>query len=171
MVPEEGPVELIDFNPRFAGFASLVSFREVFGMPFEAVLTDVACGREPDLSFVRGHTRFAAEMVILPPPGVTELREVVFPPGAIAARLTKAPGQPLTGRADQLDAVGMFIVTGDTASEAHTKALAARRRTVVNGEPLGDNPNNLVTFSPLIGRDLDRVSGGLTWTRLTEGTT
>lgn len=156
MVAEDGSVELIDFNPRFAGFASAVSFGEAFGIAFETVLTDVACGLEPDLSFLRHPTRFAAEMVVLPPPDATELREIVFPPDAIAARPTKNLGQPLTGRADQLDAVGMFIVVGDTAAQAHLAALQARRRTIVNGEPLGDNPNNVVAFSEFIGKDLAR---------------
>jgi ATP-grasp domain-containing protein len=158
MVASDGSVELIDFNARFAGFASIVAFGEVFTMPFETVLADVACGIEPDLSFLHRGTRFSAEMVVLPPPGTGELREIVFPPGAIAARAMKNIGQRLTGRADQLDAVGMFIITGDTASQAHAKALAARRATLVNGEPLGGNPNNVIEFSEFIGKDLARPS-------------
>lgn len=157
MVPADGDVELIDFNPRFAGFASAVSFSEVFGLPFGAVLADLCCGTEPDLSFMDRPTRFAAEMVVLPAPGATELRDIAFPADAVAARPTKPVGQRLSGRADQLDAVGMFIIVGDTAEQAHTRALCARRETVVNGEPLGDNPNNVVTFSPFVGRDLEPV--------------
>jgi biotin carboxylase len=156
MIAEDGSVELIDFNPRFAGFASTLAFGEAFGMRFETVLTDVACGLEPDLAFVHGDARFTAEMVVLPPPGTTALHEVVFPPDAVAPRLTKSVGQELTGRADQLDAVGMFIITGDTAAETHGRALEARREIVVNGRPLGDNPNNVVTFSDFVGRDLPR---------------
>lgn len=152
MVAEDGSIELIDFNARFAGFASAVSFGEAFGMRFEIVLTDVACGIEPNLDFVHGDTKFAAEMVVLPPPDVTELHEVIFPQDSIVPRLMKTVGQQLTGRADQLDAVGMFIITGGTASEAHCNALAARRHTVVNGKPLGDNPNNVVAFSEFIGK-------------------
>jgi hypothetical protein len=60
----------------------------------------------------------------------------------------------LTGRADQLDAIGMFIVTGATASEAHEAGLAARREVVFNGTRLGDNPNNTVAYSTFIGKDL-----------------
>jgi hypothetical protein len=154
MVAEDGSIELIDFNARFAGFASAVSFGEAFRMRFETVLTDVACGIEPDLDFLGGDSRFVAEMVVLPPPGTTELHDVVFPPGSIVPRLMKSLGQQLTGRADQLDAVGMFIIAGDTASEAHRKALEARRSTVVNGKRLDDNPNNVVAFSEFIGKDL-----------------
>jgi biotin carboxylase len=156
MVAKDGPIELIDFNARFAGFASVVSFGEAFGMRFEAVLTDVACGAKPDLSFLSAEVRFAAEMVVLPPPHVTEFRAIAFPAAAIAGRAMKTTGQRLTGRADQLDAVGMFIITGDSAAEAHNKALEARRQTTVNGKPLGDNPNNALLFSEFIGKDLAR---------------
>jgi biotin carboxylase len=158
MVSGDGPIELIDFNARFAGFASVVSFGEAFGIRFEAVLTDVACGTEPDLSFLSADTRFAAEMVVLPPPYLTEFREIAFPPDAIAGRAMKPAGQRLTGRADQLDAVGMFIITGDTAAQAHARALEARRQTLVNGEPLGDNPNNTVLFSEFIGKNREGAS-------------
>jgi hypothetical protein len=99
-------------------------------------------------------------MVVLPPPHMTEFREIVFPPASIAGRAMKTTGQRLTGRADQLDAVGMFIITGGTAAEAHSKALEARRQTMVNGEPLGDNPNNAVLFSEFIGKDLARPFQG-----------
>jgi hypothetical protein len=151
MIADDGAIELIDFNARFAGFASLVAFGEAFGMRFESVLTDLACGIEPDLSFLSAGTRYTAEMLVLPPPGVTRLRGITFPPGAIVPRVMKKIGQRLTGRADQLDAVGMFIVAADTAAAAHAKALDARRATIVNGQPLGDNPNNIVLFPKYIG--------------------
>jgi len=142
MVGADGTVELIDFNARVAGLASVVSFGEAFGAPYERLLVDVACGIEPDFAALGRAERYAAEMVVLPPPGVTEFHEITFPPGTIAARAMKSPGQRLTGRADQLDAVGMFIVTGDSPQQAHDRAMTARRATLVNGEPLGDNPNN-----------------------------
>lgn len=158
MVAEDGSVELIDFNARFSGFASAVSMSEAFGLRFERVLVDVACGEPPDLGFLDGDTRFAAEMVVLPPPGEQVLREVTFTADAIAPRLMKPVGQRLSGRADQLDAVAMFIIAGDTASQTHHRALDARRETVVNGRPLGDNPNNLLAFAKHIGRDLPVMS-------------
>lgn len=144
MVSPDGAIELIDFNPRFAGFASVVSFGQAFGFAFESVLVDVACGVAPDLSFLDRPTRYAAEMVVLPPPGTTTLNQIGFPSEAIAARATKKVGEQLTGRADQLDAVGMFIVTGDTAWQAHTRAMDARRATTVNGIELGNNSNNVL---------------------------
>lgn len=154
MVAGDGTVELIDFNARFAGFASAVSFGEVFGVPFGRVLTDVACGIAPDMGFLDGGgTRCAAEMVVLPPPGTTVLEEVSFPPDTVVPRPMKEPGQRLTGRADQLDAVGMFIVVDENAAATHERALRARRRTVVNGRELGDNPNNAVIHPPYVHVD------------------
>lgn len=144
-------IELIDFNPRFAGFASVVSFSEAFGVPFAGVLTDLACGRPLAVDWLGRPSRYAVEMVLLPPRGTTELQEIRFPDGVLAGRATKKPGQRLSGRADQLDAVGMFIVSGETPGQAHNRALAARRQTEVNGRPLADDPNNVLIFPAHLG--------------------
>jgi hypothetical protein len=154
MVPDDGPVELVDFNVRLAGTASVVCFSRAYGVDYPSLLADVACGVEPDLSFLDEPHRYASEMLVLPPPGTTELRELAFPPEAECTRWAKEPGQRLTGRADQLDVVGMFVVVADSASEVHRKAIDARCRVVVNGEELGDNPNNHLACSPYIGADL-----------------
>ena len=45
MVPDDGPVELIDFNLRFAGLGSIVLASEVYGLPFARFLTDLALRR------------------------------------------------------------------------------------------------------------------------------
>ncbi len=155
MVPEEGPIELIDFNVRLAGVGSIVLFSEAFGVPYASPVTDIACGLEPDLSFVDGPMRFAAEVFVLPPPGTTRLDHVAFPDGTSWQRLHKELGQRLSGRADQLDHIAIFVVTGDRASDVHRRALEARRGTQVNGVPLGDNVNNVVACSPYLGRDLE----------------
>jgi len=147
MVPEEGPIELIDFNPRYAGVDAAVVHSHAWGVSFPSLLTDLACGVEPDLSFLRGPHRYAANSLVLPPPGATELRELVFPPEVVFGRLMKEIGQPLTGRSDQLDAVASFVIEADTAQEIHHKLLDVRRRITFNGEPLGDNENNVVTYS------------------------
>ncbi|MFG2866778.1 acetyl-CoA carboxylase biotin carboxylase subunit family protein [Streptomyces sp. NPDC048338] len=154
MVAEDGTAELIDFNPRSAGFASPVATGAAYGVDFAEVLVDVGCGIRPDLSFTERTHRFAVEMLVMPRPGTTEFRSIEFPADALAARASKTRGEKLSGRADQLDAVGMFIVTGDTASEAHRRGLEARCEVVVNGEPVGDHPRNVVAHSRHIGRDL-----------------
>ncbi|WP_433111820.1 ATP-grasp domain-containing protein [Micromonospora sp. CA-246542] len=154
MVPDEGPIELIDFNPRLAGTASIVLFSEAYGTRFEEVLTDLGCGRHPDLSFLSASPRSAAEMILLPPPDETRFDSIDFAPGTFCHRLPKPPGTPLSGRADQLDSVGMFVITANTPVELHEAALRARRDTKVNGRPLGDNQNNVLAWSPYIGRNL-----------------
>lgn len=154
MVADDGTAELIDFNPRPAGFASPVSISEAYGIDYADVFVDIGCGQRPDLGFTGRPPRYAVEMVVLPPPGETEFRTIEFPEGCVVPRPTKSPGDKLSGRADQLDAVGMFIVTGATPAEAHRRGLEARREVLVNGRRLGDNPNNLVAHSPYIGQDL-----------------
>ena len=76
----------------------------------------------------------------MPPPGVTELRDLTLPPDTLAHRVTKKVGGPLSGRNAQIDTVAWFAVTGATAAEAHRNALAARAATILNGEPMGDGP-------------------------------
>lgn len=154
MVPDQGPVELIDFNIRSAGTASVVVFSEAFCAPYHVLLTDVGCGVEPDFALVESPRRVSTEMLLLPPPDAVELTSLAFPPGAICGRLSKPLGQKLTGRADQLDAIGMFVVAADTAAASHALALDLARRTLFNGEPLGDHPNSELAFSPYIGKDL-----------------
>lgn len=151
MVPDDGPVELIDFNLRFAGLAATVLVNEAFGLPFEAYLADVACGVEPDMAKLGEPTRCAADVLVMPPPGVREFRDLTFPAQASTRRLMKKLGQRLTGRSDQLDAVAMFTVSGDTPAETHAKVLEARRETVFNGAPLGDVPATRVAFGGHLG--------------------
>jgi hypothetical protein len=150
MVPKKGPIELIDFNVRFAGIDCLIGVNEACGIRFEACLTDLACGLHPDLSFLGRPSQYATQVMVLPPPGATELRELVFPPEVAFQRLTKDLGAKLTGRADQLDHVGVCVVKAETAAELHRKAGDVRRRIVFNGSPLGDNINNLVTCSEFV---------------------
>ncbi|MET3135065.1 hypothetical protein AAKU55_005368 [Oxalobacteraceae bacterium GrIS 1.11] len=152
MVPKTGPIELIDFNIRFTGSDSLICLSEALNIPFEKCLTDLACGTMPDLAFLDARPQCAAQVVVLPPPGAMVLRSLEFPPEAIRPRRTKQIDKVLSGRADQLDHIGMFVVKGDTEAELHNMALAARRRVVFNGEPLGDNGNNIVSFSEFMGR-------------------
>ncbi|MFP1628816.1 ATP-grasp domain-containing protein [Streptomyces sp. 5K101] len=142
MVPDDGPVELIDFNLRVAGAGAVLLFGLVLGTPYEELLTDLGCGTAPDLDALSPTRGWAAECLTLPRPGTTELRDLAVPEIARFVRPTKEPGQRLTGRSDQLDSVVMFVVTAASPEELHEALLDARRRTVVNGEPLGDNPNN-----------------------------
>jgi hypothetical protein len=157
MVPDEGPIELIDFNIRSSGSASIVTFGQALGTRHEVALADLACGVDPDLSFLDRPTRFAAQMFLLPPPGAVEFHELEFPAGTVFHRPTRQRGDQLSGRADQLDVVGGFTMSADSAAELHRGALRARREAVFNGVPLGDNPNNILAFSDHLGRELAPV--------------
>ncbi|MYX15473.1 ATP-grasp domain-containing protein [Streptomyces sp. SID8374] len=144
MVPEEGPVELIDFNPRTAGVGAVVCIGNAYGTDYAVPLTDLACGIRPDLAFLDRTPRNSADLLLLPPPGAAVMTDLSFPDGTEYGRATKPFGQPLSGRADQLDVVAMVVVTADSPEELHRRTREVRRTTVFNGEPLGDNPNNRV---------------------------
>jgi biotin carboxylase len=147
MVPEEGPIELIDFNVRFSGVESLICFNEAFDLRFEERLVDLACGRPPDLAPCARPLHYTAELMVLPPPGATEIHELVFPPECVSRRMNKAPGTKLSGRTDQLDLVGVCVIKAETTAELYPKAADVRRRIMFNGVPLGDNVNNIVACS------------------------
>lgn len=140
MVPDDGPVELIDFNLRFAGLGSIVLASEVYDVPFAGFLADLALGREPDLPLLAPGHRYAVDVAVMPPAGETELRDLTLPPDTIAQRVTKKIGGTLTGGNAQIDTVAWFGVTGETAAQAHRSALAARSATILNGAPLGEDP-------------------------------
>ncbi|WP_144122739.1 ATP-grasp domain-containing protein [Catellatospora sichuanensis] len=154
MVPEHGPIELIDFNLRFAGLAATVLVNEAFGLPFQTYLTDVACGLDLDTTLLPRPTRYAADVLVMPPPGVMHFRDLVFAPHSGTRRLSKEIGQELSGGSGQLDHVAMCVVTGATVAETHDKAVAARQMTVFNGEPLGDIPATRVTGGAYFNPDV-----------------
>lgn len=140
MVPDTGPIELIDFNLRFAGIGAIALASDAFGVPFGRYLADLACGQEPELPPVDRPQRYAVDVAVMPPAGVTEFRDLTFAPGTTRHRVNKKVGGTLSGGNNQIDSVAWFAVTGATAAEAHRNALEARAATIFNGEPLGDNP-------------------------------
>jgi len=140
MVPDTGPVELIDFNPRFAGLGAIALASDAFGEPFGRHLADLACGQEPELPPRPRPRRYAVDMAAMPPPGVTEFRAFTFAPGTTTHRLMKKTGGTLSGWHNQIDTVAWFAVTGASPVQAHRNALAARAATIFNGAPLGDEP-------------------------------
>lgn len=140
MVPDTGPIELIDFNLRFAGIGAIALASDAFGVPFGRYLADLACGQEPELPRVDQPLRYAVDVAVMPPAGVTEFRDLTFAPGTTRHRVNKKIGGPLSGHNNQIDSVAWFAVTGPTAAEAHRSALAARAATIFNGAPLGDQP-------------------------------
>jgi biotin carboxylase len=152
MVPEDGPVELIDFNLRFAGLGSIVLASEVYAVPFARFLADLALGEEPDLPTLAPDHRYAVDVAVMPPPGETAFTGIVLPPDTLAHRVTKKVGGTLSGGNAQIDTVAWFVVTGATAQEAHRNALAARATTVLNGTSLGDG--QALLYPRHLGADL-----------------
>jgi hypothetical protein len=140
MVPDDGPVELIDFNLRFAGLGSIALASEVYALPFATFLADLALGEEPALPRLDPAHRYAVDVAVMPPAGVTELHDLTFAPDTSAHRITKKIGGTLSGHNAQIDTVAWFVVTGATAAQVHRNALAARAATILNGTPLGDGP-------------------------------
>jgi biotin carboxylase len=140
MVPDSGPIELIDCNLRFAGIGAIALASDAFGVPFGRCLADLACGEEPELPPVDRPRRYAVDVAVMPPAGVTEFHDITFAPGTTRHRVNKKIGGTLSGRNNQIDSVAWFAVTGTTAAEAHRNALNARAATILNGAPLGDDP-------------------------------
>jgi biotin carboxylase len=143
IVPTDGEIELVELNLRFTGADALSAMNAAYGAKFEDQLVALAVGDAPNPPPRR---RFASLHFVLPPVGLTRLESFELPSDVELpfVKIIKPPGSDITSTDRQIDWIAAFIVCGDTCEEAFERALDVRRRTLVNGEPLGGNPNNVV---------------------------
>jgi len=144
IVPPDGPVELVEANLRFIGTDCLVAMNAAADFRFEDQLVALAVGDTPTLP--TRTSRVTCLQNLLPPPGLRRLESLELPAddSVVFVKHVVAPGTDLRSTDRQIDYVASFVVAGDTYQEAVDRAVDIRRRTLVNGEPLGDNPNNAV---------------------------
>jgi hypothetical protein len=143
-VPDDGPIELVELNLRFVGADVLKLIDLACGIEFADDLVRLAVGQAPSLPVKP--TRFAHFSSLLAPPGVTRLESFELPDDVELplVKMIRPVGSELASTDRQLDWIAAFVVTGRTHQEMLDTAVDVRRRTLVNGEPLGDNPNNVL---------------------------
>jgi biotin carboxylase len=142
IVPADGAIELVELNLRFGGGDALAAMNAAHDVRLEDDLVALGTGRAPGLAMDR--RRFTCLHELLAPRGLTRLDSVELPAGPHFVKIIKGPGTELASTDRQIDHIASFIVCGDSHDEAFRLALDVRRRTLVNGSPLGDDPNNVV---------------------------
>jgi biotin carboxylase len=141
---EQGDIELVEMNLRFAGADALAGMNLVYGERIEDDLVSLAIGE--DTRSRRQPQRYACSQFLLAPRGLTRIDSLEVPvsPDVPFVKVIRPPGSVLTSTDRQIDWIATYIACGPTFDEAWRTAVETRRATLVNGEPLGDDPNNVV---------------------------
>ena len=144
IVPAHGEIELVEMNLRFSGADVLAAMNAAYGTAFEDQLVALAVGEAPELP--PRHRRFACLQYLLAPAGLTRLESFELP-GDVElpfVKIIRPAGSDLASTDRQIDWIAGFVACGASHDEAIERANDVRRRTLVNGAPLGDDPNNVV---------------------------
>lgn len=143
MVPDDGDIELVELNLRFAGADSLTTMNVAHGCRFEDELVALAVGEAP--RFDRPLVGYTCLQELLAPVGANRLESVELPVSDLPfVKYLKAPGSDLVSTDQQIDWIVAFLVLAPTYREAFDRAQDIRRRTRINGVELGSDPNNVV---------------------------
>jgi biotin carboxylase len=143
VVPDEGDIELVELNLRFIGADALASMNAACGVRVEDDLVALAVGELPRPLVP---SRFAGAYYLLPPSGLRRIESLELPDADLPfVKIVKPAGSELASTDRQIDWIGSYAVSGPTFDETVRRAIDVRRRTLVNGIPLGDDPNNVVT--------------------------
>lgn len=145
MIPEEGDIEMVEFNPRLAGVTNLNLFNLVMRQPVEDILVDLGRGLEIGRVDAYSAGRFGTMCHVFSPVIGGELTSLELPEAEFA-RAFKSVGDKLASKVTEFDYFGCVIETADTMAEAVRKVEAARNAVIVNGVSVGDNAiNDVVT--------------------------
>jgi biotin carboxylase len=144
MVPDEGPVELVEANLRLIGMDCIMAMNIAYGIRFEDMIVELFAGEMPAMPTEA--PRFTCLHNLLPPYGLRRLESVELADvESLPFHKLVFPGPlDLASTDRQIDYIASFAVCGDTYEDALARAVDIRRRTLVNGRPLGDDPNNVV---------------------------
>jgi hypothetical protein len=143
IVPAEGDIELVELNIRFIGADLLAGIDAAHGVRFEDDLVELGTGSRPRLELRRDG--YASVQYLLPPLGLRRLESLELPDEDLPfVKIIRPPGSDIASTERQIDWIAAFAVRGSTYAEAVERANDIRRRTRVNGRPLGDDPNNVV---------------------------
>ncbi|MBQ4878192.1 ATP-grasp domain-containing protein [Pseudoalteromonas luteoviolacea] len=144
MVDENGVVELIELNLRFAGADVLTSVNIAFDIELEQVLLDLAMGREPTLNGTPQNMCFVSAQYLLAPDGLDTFESITFPKESVFSRTIFPIGKKIPPGASQSSWLGGFILADDDYKSLMEKANHMRSEVEVNGKRLGASPTNKV---------------------------
>lgn len=143
MVSDDGEVELVELNLRFAGADVLEICCRAYESNIAESLVRLGCGQDP-LIPTSAPSRFTTLQYVLAPSTVNRFDSLKFPEQADFHRAQKKLGADLKSTDNQLDHVGCFVMTGDDYASLMQAAGKVRHNVQINGSVIGADINNIV---------------------------
>jgi biotin carboxylase len=145
VVSDQGEIELVELNLRFAGGDILILINHAYGITFEDTLVSLSIGEGPLEVLPKKPQRYVSGQDFLPPLGL-ELFESIDIPGddVFFKKVVVKPGTALKSTKFQSDHVAAFAVAAATYVGALARANEVREATMINGKRAGGDPNNVV---------------------------
>lgn len=141
MVPAEGPIEMVEFNPRLAGVDNLRLYNLTLGQNVEEKLIDLGCGMPTRVPEIAGE-RHGVMNYVFAPCGPGRLEALEFPEGAEFVRPFKSEGEDIPAGIHEFAYLAGFIVVSDTFEDSIAKAAEVRGGIRVNGVRIDENDIN-----------------------------
>lgn len=143
MVSDDGEVELIELNLRFAGADVLEICCRAYETNIAESLVRLGCGQDPCLPKSSAN-RFATLQYILAPSTIKRFDSIEFPDEVDFYREQKPLGSDLVSTDYQIDHVGCFIMAGDDYHSLMHAADKVRHDIKINDVTIGADVNNIV---------------------------
>jgi biotin carboxylase len=145
IVPPSGDIELVELNVRMGGGDILIVIDHALGIRFEDDLVTLAVGEGPFNELPSRPVRYVSGQDFLAPAHVRRFDSMEIPGDDVFFRkIMVKPGTELASTDFQTDQVAACAVAADTYLGALALGDAVRAQTRINGELLGDDPNNVV---------------------------
>jgi len=133
IVADDGEVELIDLNPRFAGADVLLSVNQAYDIEVERLIVESALGRCPPREPLEVK-RYCSTQSFFLPPEIDVFEDIEFPDDERitykACRIQK--GSPVKRGRTEADVAGSYMVVGATLEEAVEHSRRLRDQVRVN---------------------------------------
>src|SRR6185436_8576439 len=143
--PSGGDIELVELNVRFGGGDILFVVNHALDLRFEEDLVTLAVGEGPLTALSSRPVRYVSGQDLLAPAHVRCFDSIEIPGDDVFfKKVLVKPGTELKSTNFQTDQGAAYAVAADTYLEALARGSAVRAAVTINGERLGDDPNNVV---------------------------
>lgn len=135
LVPDEGEIEIVDFNARFAGSYVRDAINRAYDCKIDESILALACGEQLPIIDLSKPRRFCNARSYFIPRDVGTFESIEFPAGIDYVHTTcrYSPGdKPRSGRSGE-DISGNFMVHGLDYDEAVRRSDYVRDHAVING--------------------------------------
>lgn len=147
IVDEDGNVELVEMNLRFAGYDMLYVISRAYDTDISQAIADLVVGQKPRLPELSDVKKFSGFLCIMPPDGLKTFDSIEFPEKIELSRVLKAVGHEFKSTDSQLDYVGSCIISADSYGALLDTAKEVRDGIKVNGKTFADDINAQVVLA------------------------